>query len=155
MRRYTLTIITLISALIVAAWLASAEAQTGRTVIDHPNRFAANVADVGATLTEIGAAITGQAYYVTGIVLVSSTSTGGTFAIRAGTGANCATNPVGVWPQPGVASPTLTYPYPANTAAPYVIQFSVPIKAAVGSAICLVGTATNLARGAVLGFTAP
>ena len=122
---------------------------------DHPQRVALNVADLGATLTEIGAAITGQSYYVTGIVLTSSTATGGTFAIRAGTGTNCGTNPVGIWPQPGVASPTLTYPYPANTVQPYVIQFPVAIKAPVGNAICLIGTATNLARGAVLGFTAP
>jgi hypothetical protein len=149
MRRLAL----LVALLLLVASVASA--QTGRTVIDHPNRFAANVADIGATLTEIGAVVSGSSYYVTGIVLVSSTATGGTFALRAGTGTNCASNVVGVWPQPGVSSPTLTYPYPANTTAPYVIQFSIPIKAPVGSAICLVGTATNLARGAVLGFVAP
>ena len=150
MRRLTL----LLALLLLIPAVASAQSFQ-RVVPDHPNRVAANVADIGATLTEIGAAITGQAYYVTGIVLTSSTGTGGTFAIRAGTGANCATNPVGVWPQPGVSSPTLTYPYPANTVQPYVIQFPIAIKAPVGSAICLIGTATNLARGAVFAFTAP
>jgi hypothetical protein len=149
MRRLALLVVLLLLVATVAS------AQQGRTVIDHPNRFAANVADVGATLTEIGAAITGQAYYVTGIVLTSSTATGGTFAIRAGTGVNCASNVTGIWPQPGVSSPTLTYPYPANTTQPYVIQFSIPIRAPSANALCLVGTATNLARGAVLGFTAP
>src|SRR5262247_2461333 len=135
--------------------LCDAHAQS-RVIIDHPQRFAANVGDIGATLTEIVAAPPSNQYvYVTTIILESSTATAGSFALRAGQGANCATNPVGMFPQPGVSSPTLTYLYPANTAVPLVITLQPPVRAPAGYALCLVGVATNLARGQVMGFIAP
>jgi len=143
-----------LSLLLLVLAVTQAGAQS-RVIIDHPQRFAANVGDIGATLTEIVAATTGQYIYVTTIILSSSTSTAGTFALRAGQGANCATNPVGVFPQPGVSSPTLTYVYPANTAVPLVITLQPPVRAPSGYALCLVGVATNLARGQVHGFIAP
>jgi len=127
-----------------------------RVVIDHPGRFAANVADVGATLTEIVPAPTAtQAVYVTTIVLASSTATAGAFALRGGTGVACATNPVGVFPQPGVSGPTLTYVYPANTSVPLIVTLQPAVRLPTGYALCLLGTATNLARGQVHGFVAP
>jgi hypothetical protein len=140
---------------ILALAVALAQAQT-RMVYDHPGRFAANVADIGATLTELVAAPTGgQAVYVTTIVLASSTATAGAFALRAGTGTNCGTNPVGVFPQPGVSSPTLTYVYPANTAVPFYVLLQPAVRLPAGYALCLIGAATNLARGQVHGFVAP
>ena len=143
-----------LSLLLLVLAVTQAGAQS-RVIIDHPQRFAANVGDIGATLTEIVAATTGQYIYVTTIILSSSTSTAGTFALRAGQGSNCATNPVGLFPQPGVSSPTLTYVYPANTAVPLVITLQPPVRAPAGYALCLVGVATNLARGQVHGFIAP
>jgi len=136
---------------------ALAHAQgTGRVILDHPQRFAASVGDIGATLTEIQAAPAATvSHYVTEIVLQSSTATAGTFALRQGTGTNCATNPVGVFPQPGVATPSATYSYPATTSLPLVIPFSPPIKLIAGNALCIIGAATNLARGSVMGFSAP
>jgi hypothetical protein len=132
------------------------DAQTGRTILDHPNRFAANVGDIGATLTEIVAApASGSAHYVTMIVLVSSTSTAGSFALRQGTGTNCGTSTLGVFPQPGVASPTLTNVYPGSASTPLQITFNLPIRLVSGNALCVIGAATNLARGAIIGFTAP
>src|SRR5262245_58870108 len=149
--RFVVGVVTL---LLMLALHAHLHAQS-RVIIDHPQRFAANVGDIGATLTEIVAATTGQYIYVTTIILSSSTSTAGTFALRAGQGSNCATNPVGMFPQPGVSSPTLTYVYPANTAVPLVITLQPPVRAPAGYALCLVGVATNLARGQVHGFIAP
>ena len=135
---------------------ASAPAQFSRVIQDHTGRFTANVGDIGATLTEIQAApASNVAHHVVTIALGSSTATAGAFALRAGTGTNCGTNPVGVFPQPGVASPTLTMPYPANTVQPYVMTFAPPIRLPLGNALCIIGTATNLARGSVSGFTAP
>src|SRR5262245_30003721 len=142
-------------ALLLALLLEGASAQS-RVILDHPARFAANVGDIGATLTEIQAAPPSNQYiYVTTIILESSTAPAGSFALRAGQGANCATNPVGLFPQPGVSSPTLTYLYPANTSPPLVITLAPPVRAPAGYAMCLVGTATNLARGQVHGFIAP
>lgn len=151
MRRLTLGLLFLASLVVVH----DAGAQS-RVVIDHPGRFNAAVADIGATLTEIVAAPTGgQSVYVTAIVLVSATATGGSFALRSGTGTNCGTGTTGLVPQPGVASPTLTFNYPANTATPLVINFSPPAKAPASAALCVIGVATNVARGQVLGFVGP
>jgi hypothetical protein len=135
--------------------LASSAWAQGRVTLDHPQRFAASVADIGATLTEIQAAVTGQAIYVTDVILQSSTATAGTFALRSGTGTNCATNPIGVMPQPGVATPTLTLGYPGNASAPLQIALSMPFRLPAGTALCIIGTATNLARGQVHGFKSP
>src|SRR5262245_44655133 len=89
---------------LVAVLLVTEVGAQSRVIIDHPSRFAANVGDIGATLTEIVAAPSSNQYiYVTAIILSSSTATAGSFALRAGQGANCATNPVGLFPQPGVS----------------------------------------------------
>ena len=144
----------LLTLLVFTAWPAHAQTSS-RVIIDHPNRYQANVADIGATMTQIVAATSGQRVYVTSLVLVSSTATAGSFALRAGTGSDCATGTTGVLPQPGVRSPTLTLVYPGNASTPLNLQFSPPLVTPQGYALCLVGVATNLARGAVLGFTAP
>ena len=144
----------LVLALLLLATTAHAQSYQ-RVIIDHPNRFSANVPDIGATMTQILPATAGQSVYVTSLVLVSSTATAGAFALRAGTGTDCATSTTGVIPQPGISSPTLTYVYPGNASSPLNLQFNPPVKAPLGFALCLVGTATNLARGQVNGFTAP
>lgn len=132
-----------------------AHAQT-RTVPSHPGMFSAAIPDVGATLTEIKAAPTGgQSIYVTDVMLGSSTSTAGTFALRSGTGTNCGTSTTGVIPQPGVSSPTGLISYPANSANVFVLNMTMSIKLPAGHALCVIGSATNLARGQVNGFIAP
>src|SRR5262245_52171814 len=162
MRLYVAMVLALLVLIFAIGWIVGgilpvAEAQQStRMVLDHSGRYTAPVSDIGATLTQIVAAPSGgQSVYITSIVLVSSTATAGAFNLQSGTGTNCATGTLGVFPQWGLGSPTLTIPYPANTVAPLVIFLPQPIKLPASAALCVLGTATNLARGTVVGFVAP
>lgn len=118
---------------------------------DHPNRVVCYADNLGATLTELSncSAHAGQALYITDIIAISTTATGGTGAIREGTGTNCATGTVGVLP---VLSTARTFGYPANTAAPLVLSFKTPIRALTSNAICAIGVVTNTLNIMVVGF---
>jgi hypothetical protein len=122
-----------------------------------PLSWTCNLQALAATLTQCQAApAASYSLYVTAIIATTTTGTAGTFAIRYGTGTNCATGTTGVWPQPGGASPSRTTTAPISTAAPMVINLGpVGWKVPAANAVCVIGTATNTIDISLSGFIAP
>lgn len=109
---------------------------------------------LAASLTQCQAApAAGQRLWLTSVVAISTTGTAATFAIRQGTGTNCATGTAGLLPG---ASTSRTYILPANTGNPIQMFFpEVGIGAAAAQAICVIGAATNTLNITLAGYTAP
>jgi hypothetical protein len=122
-----------------------------------PIAWSCNLQALAASLTQCQAApAAGYSLYITAIIATTTTTTAGTFAIRYGTGTNCATTPIGVWPQPGGTAPSRVTTAPISTAAPMVINLGpVGIKLAAANAVCVIGTATNTIDIVLSGYTAP
>lgn len=115
-------------------------------------RWTCGLDDIGATLTECRAAPGANfRLYITDIVAQSTTATAGTFGIRNGTGTNCGTGTANVLPS---STATARYVSPANTIAPTVMTFSMPIPVAMNTAICVLGVGTNTTTIEIIGFTA-
>ncbi len=120
--------------------------------------FACGADNIGATLTELtncAALSQTQAalrYYITAIVTQSTTTTGGTFALRSGTGTNCGTGTANVLP---ASVGTARYSSPASTSPAGVIAFNPPVLVTPGHALCVLGVATNTTTISVFGFIAP
>jgi hypothetical protein len=109
-----------------------------------------SLADLAAVLTECQAAATSPDYYViTQLIVQTTTSTSGAYAVRTGTGVNCVTGTAGLFPSN--ASLTFKAPVVANPTA--VINFNPPLAAPVGAAICVLGTGTNLINIQLIGYT--
>jgi len=108
---------------------------------------------VGTTLTQCQAAPgAGLFLYISSIVAQSSTGTAGQFTLTYGTGTNCGTGNTAIFAN----STAVSMAAPANTAAPTVISFSVPLKlATAANALCVLGVATNTTNITINGFTAP
>ena len=118
-----------------------------------PLKFTCALDNIAATLTQCQAvAAAGYSYYITTVFANSTTATAATFAIRSGTGSNCATGTAGVLPG---ASTSRTYVLPANTAAPFQYSNVVGIKVTAAHAICAIGAATNTLNITISGYTAP
>jgi hypothetical protein len=117
---------------------------SGTTYVVGPSRWTCNLNGLAASLTQCQAApAAGFAIYVTSVIARTTTGTAGTFAIRAGTGSNCATGPTGVWPDPGKASPASVVTAPISTVAPFVWNFPDGLKLTAANALCVIGVATN------------
>ena len=109
-----------------------------------------SLAALVAALTECQATTKSPDYYViTQAVIQTTTATAGDYAIRAGGGTNCATDTVGLFPSD--VSKTFKAPIAANP--PAVISFPQPLKAPVGTAICVLGTGTNTINIQLVGYT--
>lgn len=123
----------------------------------YPFAWTCNLQALAATLTQCQAAPSaGYSLYVTQIVATTTTAVAGTFAVRYGTGANCVTSPIGVWPQPGGAGPTRVVTAPIVTAAPMQITFGVTgFKVAAANAVCVIGVVTNTIDISISGYIAP
>lgn len=125
--------------------------------MDHPNRLSCSADNIAATLTQMtncGAPGAGLAIYLTDIFAVSTTATAGTMSLQIGTGSNCGTGTIALYPPAGT---TRRVGYPGNTAAtgPLQMHFQTPYRASTNNALCVIGVATNTVNILVQGFIAP
>jgi hypothetical protein len=122
-----------------------------QTALNAPTKpWDCSLTGLVATLTQCQAApAAGTRLYITDITVVTTTATAGTYQIRYGTGANCATGTVNLYP-----SFTGTWIAPV-TGAPQKINFTVPLQPAAANAVCVIGTATNTVNIELEGFIAP
>ena len=105
-------------------------------------RFACGLAALGASLTTCAVAVAGKSYYITDIVVGTTTATSGTWAIQTGTDANCATGTAVVFPAaPATTSSRFQAPIAANPVS--VISFTTPIVVPASGYVCAIGVATN------------
>lgn len=125
-----------------------AEAQ----IITAP-RWECSMDDVGATLTRcVSAPTSGEARYITDIVAQSTTTTAGLMLVRQGTGTNCGTSTVSVFP---AAASVARFAYSANTLAPTVISLRTPLRVSPNADLCVIGTAVNTVTIQFEGYVAP
>lgn len=122
--------------------------RTGGPVLWH-----CSLTGVAASLTQCQAApAAGLSLYITAVFIQTTTGTAGTYAVQAGTGTNCATGTLAVFPASGTAN---RFTAPINTSGLQQVDFLTPIKLTAANALCLIGTATNTIDIEALGFTAP
>lgn len=104
---------------------------------------------LAASLTQCQAAVTGRTYYLTDIVVGTTTTTAGDYGIQSGTGTNCASNTAAVWP---AASTSARFKAPISTSPSTLVSLTTPVKATVSHAICVIGTNTNTINIQISGF---
>lgn len=106
-----------------------------------------------ASLTECQAvpADSTDRYYITDIAVQTTTGTSGTFAIRSGTGTNCATGTAAVFPSTGTSD---LFNAPINSQPIAHLHFITPLRPTAGHAICVIGTAVNTIDVELRGFKA-
>lgn len=94
-----------------------------------------------ATLTECAPAPTNvsERYYITDIIVQTTTATSGTYNIQSGTGVNCATATTAVFPDANVAN-KWNAPVAGSIDR---IHLNTPIRVTRGHAICVLGVAAN------------
>lgn len=107
---------------------------------------------VSNALTKCQDKIAGSRLFITDIVVSSSTTTGGTFYLTSGIGANCGTNGAKLYPP--VATAAIGYPA-SNGGGARNLTFRTPIEVPAGQDICVFGTATNTANIAIHGYAQP
>lgn len=135
--------------------LRKAKISDGRLLVDPgaPTRFTCSLSGVAAALTECQAApAAGLRYYVTDIVVQTTTTTSGTYAVQTGTGTNCGTGTVALFPK---ASTAARFNAPISTQATSSISFVTPLVAAADHALCVIGTLTNTISIQISGYVAP
>lgn len=88
--------------------------------------------------------------YVTDIMVQTTTTTSGTYAIQTGTGTNCATGTAALFPVSGTAN---RFNAPPTTAPMSIINLQTPLKVPANAAICVIGVATNTISIQLIGFT--
>jgi hypothetical protein len=125
--------------------------------LDHPNRIRCTADNIAASLTELtGCGVPGASLsiYITNLIAVSTTTTAGTFQVRYGTGTNCGTGTVAIFPP---VSTSRTYGLPASNAAtgPFNLPLFTPVKIPANNAVCVIGAATNTTNIIITGFIAP
>jgi hypothetical protein len=117
----------------------------------HTNSFTCSLMGLANTLTQCQAAsAAGLRYYITSIAVQTTTATAGTFNIQTGTGSNCATGAAPLFP-----SVSGSWTAPINTQPTSSILFNPPLKAPLGSALCVIGTLTNTINIQIMGYTQP
>ena len=116
-------------------------------------RWECSLDDVGATLTRcISAPTGGEARYVTDIIAQSTTLTAGVMLIRQGTGSNCGTATVSVFP---AAAAVPRFAYQGNGLAPTTISLATPLRVPPDKDICIIATAVNTIAVQLVGYYAP
>lgn len=113
-----------------------------------------SVDDIGNTLTQCAGVPPDGAsrYYLTNVVIASTTATGGEYILRYGTGANCATGTTSFFP---AAATVVRFGFPGNTAAAGTVTLMTPVSTAPGTAICILCIATNTCSATLTGYVAP
>jgi hypothetical protein len=143
--------VTLLFAALVASYNDRVEAQS----MNPGPSWSCSLDDIGATLTRcaVGSDVpSGLARYITDITAQSTTTTGGGFILRTGTGTNCATGTVSLFPSAATAA---RWGAAANTAAPSTLQFRTPILVPDGKDLCVLGRATDTTTIQIGGYLAP
>src|SRR5512133_3208397 len=127
----------------------------GLTVNTLPGtRWTCGLAGLAATLTQCQALAAGRTYYITDIVVGTTTTTAGDYAIQSGTGTNCATGTMVVFPA-APADAAARYKAPISSGPVGVIALRQPIPVTAAHAICLIGTATNTINVNLHGYYLP
>ena len=135
-------------ALLVTSW---ADAQVYIRQGQLSQSWSCSLAGLAASLTECKAipATASARYYITDVVVGTTTSTSGSYAIQSGTGTNCATGTTALFPVNSTSARFLA-PVVANASA--MIALTTPIQATAGHAICVIGTTTNTINIQISGF---
>jgi hypothetical protein len=117
--------------------------------------WTASLTGIAASLTELKAVplTAASRHYITDIVVQTTTGTTGTYALRYGTGTNCATGTGQLFPSSGSGSDR--YNAPINSQPTAHIKFTTPLVVPAGNAICLIGVGTNTISIQINGFTTP
>lgn len=120
-----------------------------------PVNFTCSADNIGNTLTQLtgcAGAGAGLKYYITDIIAQSTTSTGGQWLLRTGTGTNCGTGTASILPSAATAA---RFSAPANTSAATSINFVTPIATAANVQVCVLGVGTNTTTIQINGYIAP
>lgn len=127
-------------------------ATTGIPVTTLPNgatRWTCSLSNLAATLTECQALAAARVYYITDIVVGTTTATPGDYSIQSGTGANCVTATTAVWPASATTA-RFKAPIAANPVA--VISLSQPVVVTAAHAVCVIGTVTQTINIQIVGY---
>lgn len=127
----------------------------GLTVNTLPGTaWTCGLAGLAASLTECKALAAGRTYYITDIVVGTTTTTSGDYSIQSGTGTNCATATAAVFPAaPGTTSSRFKAPISSNPVA--TISLREPLVVTAAHAICVIGTVTNTININLSGYYLP
>jgi len=136
--------------LLVLLSAVPADAQFYSRVGSLGQTWTCSLAGLVASLTECKALAAGVQYYITDIVVGTTTTTAGSWSIQSGTGTNCASATTAVYP---VNSTSARFLAPISTAASLVITTTSPIPVTRAHAVCVIGTATNTINIQISGFT--
>ncbi len=119
---------------------------------DHANRFTCALMNLAATLTQCQALTAGRTYYITDIVVQTTTATAGSYSIQTGTGSNCGTSTTALFPS---SSTSDRWTAPITSQAAGVISTTQPLVTTAGHAICVIGTVTNTINIQISGYYSP
>ncbi len=130
-------------------------ATKGLTVNTLPGTaWTCGLAGLAATLTECQALAAGRTYYITDIVVGTTTTTAGDYSIQSGTGTNCGTGGTAVFPAaPGTTSNRFKAPISSGPVG--AITFKQPLAVTTAHAVCVIGTATNTININLSGYYLP
>ena len=145
-----LAILLALCLLLVGSAPASAQVYVRGGDLSHS--WTCSLVGLVATLTQCQALATGVTYYITDIVVQTTTTTAGSYAIQYGTGTNCGSGTGALFPSYATASRFLA---PISTAPTADIALTTPLAAVVGNAICVIGTGTNTINIQLSGFYTP
>lgn len=130
----------------------SATADYSPAPLGTVTQFKCSFNALAATLTQCQAApAAGLKIYVQTLHIQTTTTTSGTYALQAGTGANCVTGTTAMFPSSGTAN---RFNAPITTSAMATINFNPPLDLAAATALCVIGVATNTVSGQIEGFIA-
>lgn len=140
--------------LALAALLALAASSAGAQSLTSAPRstFTCGLNALAATLTQCQAAPAAGRIYITDIVVQTTTTTSGTYAIQTGTGTNCATGTAALFPVSGTAN---RWNAPVTTSAASNFSFLTPLQAPTAAAVCVIGVATNTISVQISGWIGP
>jgi len=136
--------------LLVLLCAVPADAQFFTRVGSLGQIWTCSLAGLVASLTECKALAAGVQYYITDIVVGTTTTTAGSWSVQSGTGTNCASATTAVFP---VNSTSARFLAPISTAASLVITTTTPVPVTRAHAVCVIGTATNTINIQISGFT--
>ena len=136
--------------LLVLLTAVPADAQFYSRVGSLGQTWTCSLAGLAASLTQCKALAAGVQYYITDIVVGTTTTTAGSWAIQSGTGTNCDTTTTAVYP---VNSTSARFLAPISTAASLVITTTTPVPITRAHAVCVIGTNTNTINIQISGFT--
>lgn len=146
---------TFFALLIGLLCVAGADAQTYTRSGQLSQSWECSLNGIAATLTECQAIPSNadHRHYITDISVQTTTATSGTYAIRTGTGTNCATATAQLFPSSGSGADRFNAPVVSQAMAS--IRFTTPLIPTKGHAICMIGVATNTISIQIQGFFAP